>query len=91
MPPSPDPNAAAQQFVDGIKNGQTPLSVTPIPNMPGAYYEQLSADTYITPRPTGAASSKTSPETATVEINNPKINALNGGNPLELKFPKLAK
>jgi hypothetical protein len=91
MPPSLDPNAAAQQFVDEIKNGQTPLSVTPIPAMPGAYYEQLSADTYITLRPTGAASSKTSSETATVEINDPKINALNGGHPLELKFPKLTK
>jgi hypothetical protein len=91
MPASEDPNSAASEFVDSIKNGQSPLSVTQIPDKSGAYVEKVSEGTYITVRPGGAASLRTSGDTATVEINDPKINALNGGQPLELKFPKLSK
>jgi len=38
-------------------------------------------------RTSGTASSKTSPSTATVDINNPELRYQNGGIQLKLKFP----
>jgi len=88
MAPSGDPNQAAKDFVKSIRNGQTPLSVNTIPGTTGGYVEQIAPDSYITMRPAGAGRPRTSGDTATVEINDPAVKALNGGDPLKLKFPK---
>jgi len=88
MPASDDPNRAALDFVAKAYNGETPVSVsTPESLSPGGFVALLPDGTYITFRPAGQASSRTSATTATVELNGPGINALNGNEQLKLKVP----
>ncbi len=89
MPASDDPNAAALDFIANAYNGQKPISVNTPENLaPGGFFALLPDGTYITFRPAGQASSRTLDTTANVDINTPKINAFNGGEPLKLKFPR---
>jgi filamentous hemagglutinin len=54
----------------------------------GGFVVKMPDDTYITFRPAGQASERTPASTASVDINGPAINALNGGARLKLKFPR---
>ena len=88
MPASDDPNRAALDFVAKAYNGQKPISIgTPENLSPSGFVALLPDGTYITFRAAGLASSRTSATTATVELNGPEINALNGSQRLKLKFP----
>ena len=61
MPASDDPNRAALDFVAKAYNGETPVSVrTPENLSPGGFVALLPDGTYITFRPAGQASSRTS-------------------------------
>src|SRR5271165_3239241 len=82
---SDDPNFAAQDYIQRAYNGQT-RSITP--GEDGGFIATLPDGAIITFRPAGQASEKTESSTASVDINDSKINQLNGGRPLKLKFPK---
>ncbi len=86
MPASDDPDLAARTYIKQIYNGQTPSSITPSEN--GGFIAKMPDGAIITFRSAGQASAKTELTTATVDINDPKINQLNGGSVLKLKFPK---
>ncbi len=89
MPESDDPNLAALNFVVRAYNGEMPVSVTEIGDPgSGAFYAQMPDGSYITFRPAGLSSERTPSTMATVEVNSPAINLLNGGIPLKLKFPQ---
>jgi filamentous hemagglutinin len=89
MPASDDPNAAALSYVSKIYNGQTPTSVRTGGNLPtGSFVAAMPDGAFITFRPAGQASRLTLDSTASVDINEATINALNGGDPLKLKFPR---
>jgi hypothetical protein len=89
MPASDDPNAAALQYVIQIYNGQVPVSVTPLGDPAlGAFVAKMPDGTTITYRPAGMASERTPSTMATVQVNNPITNGLNGAASLELKFPR---
>jgi hypothetical protein len=89
MPASDDPNAAALKYVTQIYNGQVPVSVTPLgDSASGAFVAKMPDGTFITFRPAGIASERTPSTMATVQVNNPIINLLNGGISLKLKFPR---
>ena len=85
MPPLDDPNSTAQDFVLKAYGGRTPLSVDPLSD--GGFVAKMSERSAITFRPARQASRKTPSTTASVDINDPMINQLNGGQPLKLKFP----
>jgi filamentous hemagglutinin len=55
---------------------------------PGSFVVAMPDGTFITFRPAGQAGSRTVDSTANVDINDPTINALNGGPRLKLKFPR---
>jgi hypothetical protein len=63
-----------------------------IPLLPGlddrAFFAKLPDGAFVTYRPAGAAGPKTPDTTATVEVNDPTINPMNGSEVLKLKFPK---
>ena len=86
MPASDDPNASARAYVNRIYNGQTPESVRS--DNEGGFVAKLPDGAYITFRPAGKASWRALPSTASVDVNDAVLNALNGGTPLKLKFPK---
>jgi len=86
MPASDDPDAAARAYVAKIYNGQTPDSVRSEGD--GGFVVKMPDGAYITFRPAGQASWRTLPSTASVDIHDAVIDALNGGTPVKLKFPK---
>jgi hypothetical protein len=86
---SDDPNAAALNYIGSIYNGQTPTSVQTGGNLPpGSFVVTMPDGTFITFRPAGQAGPRTLDSTASVDINGPTVNVLNGGDPLKLKFPR---
>jgi hypothetical protein len=88
MPASDDPASEAQAYVDRVAKGLTYALIPSKLDALGARVIRLSDGTFITYRPPGVSSKDTLPTTATVEINNPVLNRLNGGRRLKLKFPK---
>jgi hypothetical protein len=86
MPGSDDPTATALAYAEKAYNGQAPSSVTTLRD--GGFVAEMPDGAFITFRPAGQASAKTEPTTASVDINDPKINQLNSGAVLKLKFPK---
>jgi len=89
MPPSSDPNAAALAYIQKLYEGRTPVSIASIGDpSSGAFYARMADGSVITYRPSGMSSERTPSGMATVEINDPFVNALNGGVRLKLKFPK---
>lgn len=88
MPASDDPASAAQSFIRQLTTGRDYVPVATDLDTQGGYVFQLAGGTYITYRPPGASSERTEATTANVDINSPKINAMNGGKRLKLKFPK---
>ncbi len=88
MPASDDPASEAQAYMDRLAAGQTFVPVKSKLDSLGARIIRLANGTYITYRPPGVASEDTAPTTASIDINSPKINAMNGGRVLKLKFPK---
>ncbi len=89
MSESENPNGAALQYILDLCGESQPVSITPLPNNPGAFVIQMADGTYITYRPSGSGGIRTDPGTATVEINGATINIANGGKALKLKFPKM--
>jgi hypothetical protein len=88
MPASDDPASAAQSFIRRLTTGRDFVPVATDLDTQGGYVFQLDDGTYITYRPPGISSEKTNSTTASVDIDGPKINAMNGGKRLKLKFPK---
>ena len=88
MAASDDPTSAAQAYMDGLAAGQTYTPVKSKLDSLGARIIKLADGTYITYRPPGVASEDTAPTTASIDINSPKINAMNGGRNPEIKIPK---
>jgi Phage portal protein len=88
MPASDDPASAAQSFIRQLTTGRDFVPVATDLDTQGGYVFQLDDGTYITYRPPGISSEKTNSTTASVDIDGPKINAMNGGKRLKLKFPK---
>jgi hypothetical protein len=86
MPASDNPTSTAKNYAIGLYNGQSPKSEKPVGN--GGFIAELPDGSFITFRPAGQSSDKTEPTTATVDINDPKIKRLNGGDVLKLKFPR---
>ena len=86
MPPSEDPNSTARAFALKARNGQTPASLDPLGD--GGFVAKMSENSFITFCPAGQSGPKTANTTATVDINDPYTNRLNGGEPLKLKFPR---
>jgi filamentous hemagglutinin len=87
MPPTGDPNSAAEQFAKDAFNGQTPVKVVNNVTGEGSWGAILPDGTAVTYRPAGQASSKTTESTATVEINSPAVKDINNGNVAKFKFP----
>jgi hypothetical protein len=88
MPASDDPASAAQSFIRQLTTGRDYVPVATDLDTQGGYVFQLADGTYITYRPPGVSSERTESTTANVDINTPQINAMNGGQPLRLNFPK---
>lgn len=91
MPASANPNATAENFAEQIFDGAR-IDKFLLDNCPGCWVAKTADGTSVTYRPAGQASARTASTTATVEVNNDTINALNvdkKGNPhiLKLKFP----
>ncbi|THD42330.1 MAG: phage portal protein [Bradyrhizobium sp.] len=86
MPASDDPDAAAAVYILRAYNGQQPISVRG--GWPDMFIAEMPNGAFITFRPAGQASAQTLSTTATVEINDPVVNALNGDRQLKLKFPR---
>ncbi len=87
MPPSSNPNETAEQFAKDAFNGQTPVKVVNNVTGEGSWVAILPDGTAVTYRPAGQASSKTAGDTATVEINNSAVKAINRGEIAKFKFP----
>ena len=87
MPPSSDPNGTAERFAKDAFNGQTPVKVANNVTGEGSWVAILPDGTAVTYRPAGQASSKTAGDTATVEINNSAVKAINRGEIAKFKFP----
>jgi len=86
MPASEDPNATALAYTQKTYNGQTPSPITALET--GGFVAKMPDGAFVTFRPAGQAGPKTLDTTASVDINDPAINRLNGGQPLKLKFPR---
>lgn len=84
MPPSANPNQTAEEFAKNAFNGQAPLVVVPIG---GGWLAKMPDGTAILYRPAGQAK-KTSPSTASVDINSPSVRDINRNEPAKFKFPK---
>jgi hypothetical protein len=87
MEPTPNPNAAAEQFAKAAFNGQTPVRVVNNVTGEGSWVAILPDGTAVTYRPAGQASSATATTTATVEINSSAVKSINNGNVAKFKFP----
>ncbi|WP_193834309.1 hypothetical protein [Burkholderia ubonensis] len=87
MPPSSNPNETAEQFAKDAFNGQTPVKVVNNVTGEGSWVAILPDGTAVTYRPAGQASSKTAGDTATVEVNNSAVKAINRGEIAKFKFP----
>jgi filamentous hemagglutinin len=87
MPATDDPDLTAKAYISEIQSGQSPDSVEPL-GEDGGFVAKMPDGAYIVFRPAGQASWKTSASTASVDINEPVINRLNGGTRLKLKFPR---
>ncbi|MDL5364131.1 hemagglutinin repeat-containing protein [Xanthomonas sp. NCPPB 2654] len=86
MLPTSNPSAAAEGFAMEFFGGKVPSDAILMKD--GAWRAQIpGGDTWVTYRPAGVASGKTKSTTATVEINRPDVNLVNGHKPLKLKFP----
>ncbi|WP_177316588.1 hypothetical protein [Burkholderia ubonensis] len=86
MPPSSNPNESAEQFAKDAFNGQTPAKVVNNVTGEGSWVAILPDGTAVTFRPTVQASSKTAGDTATVEVNNSAVKAINRGEIAKFKF-----
>ncbi|CUR66303.1 Filamentous hemagglutinin [Achromobacter xylosoxidans] len=91
MPASANPNATAEHFAEQIFDGAR-IDKLLLDDCPGCWRAEAADGTWVTYRPGGQASARTSSTTATVEVNNDTIRALNAdkngeGNVLKLKFP----
>ncbi|GAB1848681.1 hypothetical protein MyNCGM683_35570 [Achromobacter xylosoxidans] len=91
MPASANPNATAENFAEQIFDGAR-IDKLLLDDCPGCWRAEAADGTWVTYRPGGQASARTSSTTATVEVNNDTIRALNvdkKGDPhiLKLKFP----
>nr|WP_313658504.1 hemagglutinin repeat-containing protein [Achromobacter ruhlandii] len=91
MPASANPNATAENFAEQIFDGAR-IDKFLLDDCPGCWVAKTADGTSVTYRPAGQASARTSSTTATVEVNNDTIKALNVGkngkaNVLKLKFP----
>ncbi|MFY2006014.1 hemagglutinin repeat-containing protein [Achromobacter xylosoxidans] len=95
MPASANPSATAENFAEQIFDGAR-IDKLLLDNCPGCWVAKTADGTSVTYRPAGQASARTSSTTATVEVNNDAIKALNAdkkgvGNILKLKFPVKSK
>ena len=89
MAPTSTPNETARDFIKRYTESlgeELPKPIITGKNKDLEKYE-LNNGTVIMLRTSGTASSKTSPSTATVDINNPELRHQNGGIQLKLKFP----
>ena len=89
MAPTSTPNETAKDFIKRYTESlgeELPKPIITGKNKDLEKYE-LNNGTVIMLRTSGTASSKTSPSTATVDINNPELRHQNGGIQLKLKFP----
>ncbi len=88
MPASDDPDTSALDYAKQLYDERTAISVETGLEARGGFAVRTLAGAYITYRPAGLGGRATLPTTATVEVNDPDVNELNGGQPLKLKFPK---
>jgi len=86
MPASDDPDSTAQDFVRKAYNGQIPISLDPLAG--GGFVAKMPDGAVIIFRAAGQASWRTPGSTASVDINDARLNQLNAGEFLKLKFPK---
>ena len=88
MPPSTNPNDVAEKFARDAFNGQIPTTIIKDLSGAGSWLAKLPDGTVVLYRPAGTASYRTDTNTATVEVNNSEILAINRGEQAEFKFPK---
>ena len=88
MSASDNPSAEALDYVRNLYDQKTATLVDTGLEDRGGFAVKLPNGAYITYRPAGLGGKATLATTATVEINDPKVNELNGGQRLKLKFPK---
>jgi hypothetical protein len=84
MPSSENPNQTAEDFARNAFNGQVPLSIEAVGD---GWLAKLPNGTSVLYRPAGQAT-RTDPSTASVDVNNLGVRALNRGAPAKFKFPK---
>jgi hypothetical protein len=88
MAASDNPSAEALDYAKNLYDQKTATLVATGLEDRGGFAVKLPNGAYITYRPAGLGGRATLPTTATVEVNDPKVNELNGGQHLKLKFPK---
>lgn len=88
MPPSTNPNDVAEKFARDAFNGQIPTTIIKDLSGAGSWLAKLPDGTVVLYRPAGTASYRTDTNTATVEVNNSEILAINRGEQAKFKFPK---
>ena len=86
MPTSSNPNQTAEEFARNAFNGQTPDSVQTGVAGPGSWLAKLPDGTIVLYRPAGEAT-RTSADTASVDINGAGVRSINNGRPAKFKFP----
>lgn len=96
MPTTSDPTRTAEDFATQLFGGGSIDKISLGPKCIGCWRAQTSDGAWVTYRPAGQASSHTSPTTATVEVNGPRINAINvkttgEAEILKLKFPVVSE
>lgn len=96
MPTTPDPTRTAEDLATQLFGGGSIDKIPLGPKCIGCWRAQTSDGAWVTYRPAGQASSHTSPTTATVEVNGPRINAINvkttgEAEILKLKFPVVSE
>lgn len=96
MPTTSDPTRTAEDFATQLFGGGSIDKIPLGPKCIGCWRAQTSDGAWVTYRPAGQASSHTSPTTATVEVNGPRINAINvkttgEAEILKLKFPVVSE
>jgi hypothetical protein len=87
-PASDDPDAAALDYAKQLYDEETATPVETGLEARGGFAVEVPSGAHITYRPAGLGGRATLPTTATVEINDARVNELNSGEPLKLKFPK---
>jgi len=90
MPASPDPNAAAQDYIRYLFGGQMPSDreSIPIKNNPDSWLARLVDGSTVVYRPANVTNDKSANNMATVEIYNLAIRLINGTRSVKLKFPQ---